>query len=472
MVKKMIATTLVSSMLLGLCGCAAGEKVEEKVEEKAALQVGFGRSDVLFTDPIGLSGGSDPKRISEAVLEPLQFTCVAMTDRKDQTVLLFTQDLQQVVLSFSEPVLQAIAQQTGVPRENILLAATHNHGAASQSMTNTGVKAFHSQYTTAMVKAAVAAMEDRSPATASIGTTNADGYVFVRHYRLENGTCAGANYGDFKSSPIVGHVWEPDTQMQMVRFEREGKKAVLLLNLGSHATFNGSTSMKNLSADFPYYLRQQIEENADVQVAYFLAAAGEQVPSTKIPEESHGLDYKGFGAAVGQLVVDALDNMTPAELGEIQLVHAEHTITVAKGDQEKLELAKEVQKAYREVSTTEALRLSREYGFVHYWEAMKIVEKQSLADTDDIAIAAMTMGDVAITLGSYEMFSANGKYIKENSPYPMTFLITMAMDHNSYIPSQIAYDINCYEAYASKAVAGSGEALAEHYVQILNEMKG
>lgn len=466
MVKKMIATTLVSSMLLGLCGCAAGEKMEEKT----GLQVGFGRSDVLFTDPIALSGGSDPKRIAENVLEPLQFTCVAMTDSADKTVLLMTQDLQQVVTGFSEPVLQAIAQQTGVPRENILLAATHNHAAASQSMANVGVKEFHSQYTAAMVKAAVAAMEDRSPATASVGTTNADGYVFVRHYRLENGTCAGANYGDFKSSPIVGHVWEPDTQMQMVRFEREGKKAVLLLNLGSHATFNGSTSIKNLSADFPYYLRQHIEENADVQVAYFMAAAGEQVPSTKIPEESHGLDYKGFGAAVGQLVVDALDNMTPAKLGDINLVHAEHTITVAKGDQEKLELAKEVQKAYREVSSTEALRLSRQYGFVHYWEAMKIVEKQSLEDTDDIAIAAMTIGDVAITLGSFEMFSANGKYIKENSPYPMTFVITQALDHNSYIPSQIAYDINCYEAYASKAVAGSGEALAEHYVEILKTM--
>ena len=467
--KKFIAITLLAAMLLSLCGCAASGETGGKTQ---GLQVGFGRFDVLFTDPIALSGGSDPNRISDNVLEPLQFTCVAMTDSADNTVLLFTQDLQQVVVSFSDPVLQAISQKLGVPRSNILLASTHNHSGASQSMDNTGVREFHSQYTTAMVKAAEAAMADRSAATMSVGSADAEGYVFVRHYELENGTYAGSNYGDFNSSPIKKHIWEPDTQMQMVRFEREGKKDVLLLNFGCHATFNGSTSLKNLSADFPYPMRQYIEENTDVQVAYFMAAAGEQAPSSKIPERNHGLNYKEFGQAVGKLVVDALASMTPANTGDIQLVHEEHTITVAKGNQEKLEQAKEVQRAYRERGADAATLLSNQYGFVHYWEAMKIVEKQSLEDTDDIAIAAMTVGDVAFTLGSFEMFSDNGKYIKENSPYAMTFVITQALDHNSYIPAQIAYDINCYEAYASKAVAGSGEDLAEHYVQILNEMKG
>lgn len=465
--KKLIAMTLLLAMVLGLCACNGATGGEDKA---AGLQVGFGRSDVLFSEPVALSGGSDPNRISQGALEYLQFTCVAMTDSKGETVLLFTQDMQQVSPSFTNPVLQVISESVGVPQENILVASTHNHAAPSQSMSNVGVKEFHSQYTLAMVTAAENAMADRSPATASIGSAKADGYVFVRHYELENGTYAGANYGNFDSSPIKGHVWEPDTQMQMVRFEREDKKDVLLLNFGCHATFNGSVSMLNLSADFPYPLRQYIEQNADVQVAYFMAAAGEQVPSTKIPEEDHGLDYKGFGQAVGKLVVDALGTMTPVNTGDINLVREDFTITVAKGDQEKLAQAKEVHDVYRTSGSSAAAALADEYGFVHYWEALKIVEKQSLDDTDDIAIAAMTVGDVAFTLGAFEMFSDNGKYIKENSPYATTFVITQALEHNSYIPAQIAYDINCYEAYASKAVAGSGEALAERYVELLKGM--
>lgn len=466
--KKFIAMTLLLVMILGLCACGGQT-------ETVGLQVGFGRSDVLFSEPVALSGGSDPNRISEGALEYLQFTCVAMTDSKGETVLLFTQDLQQVSPSFTNPVLQVISQSVGVPEENILVASTHNHAAPSQSMSNVGVEKFHKEYSLAMVSAAEAAMADRSAVTASVGSANAEGFVYVRHYELENGTYAGANYGNFDSSPIKGHVWEPDTQMQMVRFEREDKKDILLLNLGCHATFNGSTSLKNLSADFPYPLRQYIEQNADVQVAYFMSAAGEQVPNTKIPAEDHGLDYKGFGQAVGKLVVDALATMTPVNTGDINLIREDFTITVDKGDQQKLSQAKEVYDAYRQTGSSLASALAEEYGFVHYWEAMKIVEKQSLDDTDDIAIAAMTVGDVAFTMGAYEMFSANGKYIKENSPYAMTFLITQALEHNSYIPAQIAYDINCYEAFASKAVAGSGEALAERYVELLKgieESKG
>lgn len=469
--KKLIAMMLVLVMILSLCACGGQNQTEDPQTEKAGLQVGFGRVDVLVTQPTALSGGSDPNRISENTLEYLQFTCVAMTDSTEKTVLLFTQDLQQVVPKFTDPVLQVISQTVGVPVENMLVGSTHNHAAPSQSMNNTGVKEFHDQYTKAMLEAAQKALADRSQVTASVGSADATGYVFVRHYELENGTYAGANYGDFNSAPIKGHAWEPDTQMQMVRFEREGKKDILLLNFGCHATFNGSTSMKNLSADFPYPLRQYIEQNADVQVAYFMAAAGEQVPSSKIAELDHKLDYKEFGAAVGKLVVDALDTMTPAKTGDINLIREYHTITVAKGNQDKLAQAMKVKDAYNSTGSTAATALAKEYGFIHYWEALKIVEKQSLNDTDDIAIAAMRMGDIAFTMGAFEMFSANGKYIKENSPYAMTFVITQSLEHNSYIPAQIAYDINCYEAYASKAVAGSGEALAERFVELLKSME-
>ncbi len=459
--KKLITMFLVLAMVLGLCACSGGKAGE------AVLQVGFGRSDVLFSDPVCLSGGSDPNRISTNVFEYLQFTCVALTDGDGKTVLLYTQDLQQISLNFSGPALQQISEKVGVPQENILLASTHNHSAPSQALNNTGVKQFQNEYTTAMVKAAEAAMADRSEVTISIGSAKADGYVYVRHYELENGTYAGANYGDFNSSPIKRHVWEPDTEMQMVRFERADKKDILLLNLGCHATFNGTTSQTNLSADFPYPLRQYIEQNADVQVAYFMSAAGEQVPSTRIPAEDHNLDYNGFGQAVGKLVVDALGAMTPVNTGKINLIREDYTITVNKGDQSKLAQATEVYNLYKSNGSTAASALSKQYGFADKWEAIRIVEKKDLGLTDDVAIAAMTVGDVAFTLGAFEMFSATGKFIKENSPYSMTFLITQALDHNSYIPAEIAYEINCYEAFASKAVKGTAEGIAERYVDIL-----
>lgn len=435
------------------------------------LSVGFGREKITPKTEVYLSGGGNPNRISTGILDDLYITCIALTDAAGETVLIFTQDLQQVSPIFSQPGVDAVAEATGVKKENILIAATHTHSAPGQHLRRHKIKEYWDVYTQGMLAAAKTAMADRAAATVSIGTTHAKGLVFVRHYLLENGTYAGSAYGDFKSAPIAGQTYEAKDIVQLIRFDREGKKSVLMMNLGAHATFNGNIKLTNVSADFPNPTRQYIESNSDCLVAYFLGAAGDQVPRSLYEPINHGLDYVGYGQKLGSYVVDALPAMEQVKAGDLQLKHIVHTAPANKNDMDRLPQAEETYDAFLESGYAGSTPLVKKYGFVSVYEARAICIHSKQADTRDVALAVLAFGDVSMTFGAFEMFGDTGLDIRNRTPYPMTFVVSQSLDTNDYIPAPIGFKLRCYEAYSSHYAPGTAEQIADIYINTLQQLR-
>lgn len=435
------------------------------------LIVGFGREKITPTMEVYISGGGNPKRISTGVLDDLYVTCIAITDRTNNTVLIFTKDMQQVSSPFIDPAVEGIVAATGVPQEKVIIAATHTHSAPGQHLGRHGIKEFQGIYTKGMIQAAVAAMADRSPATVAVGSTHAKGLVFVRHYLLENGTYAGSAYGDFKSAPIQRQAYEAKDIVQMIRFNREGKKDILLMNLGAHGTFNGNIKLTNISADFPGPTREHIEANSDCLVAYFMGAAGDQVPRSRHEPLNHGLEYIGYGQKLGQYVLDAQDSMEIAQAGELQLQRWTLTAKANKNDMDRLSQAEEVYDAFLKGSYKLANPLVKQYGFVSPYEARAICIHSKQGETRDVQLAALSFGDVAMTFGAFEMFGDTGVDIREKSPYPMTFVVSQSLATNDYIPAPIGFKLRCYEAYSSHFAPGTAERITDEYIRVLKEMK-
>lgn len=435
------------------------------------LKVGFGREKITPTMEVYISGGGNPKRISTGILDDLYVTCIAITDETDNTVLVFTEDMQQVSSPFIDPGVEGVVAATGVPKDRIIIAATHTHSAPGQHLGRHGIKDFQQIYTKGMIQAAVTAMADRTPATVSAGVTHAEGLVFVRHYLLENGTYAGSAYGDFKSAPIKQQAYESKDIVQMIRFNREGKKDILFMNLGAHATFNGNIKLTNVSADFPGPAREFIESNSDCLVAYFLGAAGDQVPRSLYEPINHGLEYIGYGQKLGQYVVSALENMKPLRSGALQMQRWTLTAQANKNDMDRLPQAEEVYDAFLEGSYKLANPLVAKYGFVSPYEARAICIHSKQGETRDVQLAALSFGDVAMTFGAFEMYGDTGVDIREKSPYPFTFVVSQSMATNDYIPAPIGFKLRCYEAYSSHYAPGTAEQITDEYIRVLSEMK-
>ena len=438
---------------------------------ETTLKVGFGREKITPTMEVYISGGGNPKRLSTGILDDLYITCIAITDSSDNTVLVFTEDMQQVSSPFIDPGVEGVVEATGIPQENIIIAATHTHSAPGQHLGRHGIKDYQEIYTKGMIQAAVAAMADRTESTVSVGSTHAKGLVFVRHYLLENGTYAGSAYGDFKSAPIKGQAYEAKDIVQMIRFDRAGKKSVLFMNLGAHGTFNGNIKLTNISADFPGPTRAHIEGNSDCLVAYFMGAAGDQVPRSKIEEINHGLEYVEYGQKLGQYVLDALLDMKPVSSGNLLLQRWTLTAKTNKNDMDRLPQAEEVYDAFLEGSYKLANPLVKQYGFVSPYEARAICIHSKQGESRDVQLAALSFGDVAMTFGAFEMFGDTGVDIRTRSPYPFTFVVSQAMATNDYIPAPIGFKLRCYEAYSSHYAPGTAEQITDEYVRVLKEMK-
>ena len=109
-----------------------------------------------------------------------------------------------------------------------------------------------------------------------------------------------------------------------------------------------------------------------------------------------------------------------------------------------------------------------QYGMSSVYHANAIRKRVKMGETETRELRAFRVGPIAFTSGTYEMFCDHAKYVKENSPFDITFVIT---GNSGYIPTEQAYDYGSYESHTGIFAKGTGEALAEAYVKLLNEIK-
>ena len=441
--------------------------------ENNKLQIGFGRASIMPSGVVHLAGGDAAKRRSTWAKDTLYVTCVAF-QQGAQKILVYTMDLITADSANSGAAKTAVSQATGLPEENILINATHTHASVSIRSEWEGVEEYRALFRASMVQAAQDALADLAPATVYYGSIMTERMTFVRHYKLSDGSYAGANFGNFKNGEVVGHSSDADGQLQVIKFAREGKKDVVMTSFGAHGTF-ASTADTYISADFPSPTREYIEANSDCLVAHFIAAAGNQVPSSRIKTEERfdREQYREYGAALGQYALDAMNNMTKLEEAPLKLLT--RTVTYP-ANKEKLHLLPNVDEVVAKAKELgnihkETVALAREKGFSSYFEAIAIRGRSTAPDTRDVCLRTMTIGRLGFIFAPYEMFGTQGMYVKENSPCDMTFVVSCSEGSKGYLPSRLGIQIGCYESCVTQFAPGTAEKLAEDFVSMLNDMQ-
>ena len=455
-------------MLLSLCACG-GSAPEEP--EAPVLKVGYARVDITPQSSVPMGGyGQSSKRMSEGVAYPLYATCVAFTYGEEK-LLLYTQDL--INSYWTGTVRPFIQNATGVPFDRIMICATHTHHTPDQGSKESSIKTWQSLYCTAMVKAAVEALEDCAPATLYGGKTETQGLNFVRHYLLSDGTYGGDNFGDFNANTIVGHATEGDPQMIVLKADREGdKKDIAIVNWQAHpCKTEGGSKNRMLSPDFIAPFRTYFEQETGMHFAYFTGAAGNQNTSTRIQSENNFLDFWGLGKALSDCAREAFKNAKKLEGTGIRSVCEAHEFAVNHSGEEKVAQALEVVALWNATSTTEANVLAREYGFTSVYEASAIRSRPNRPKTDTYELNAIYIGGMAFVTAPYEMFTNPALYVKANSPFETTMVFSCANGSRGYFPTQEAYDYRSYEGTTCYFARGCAEDSAEAMLALLNSLK-
>ena len=434
--------------------------------EKTGLLAGFAKVDMTPDYQVSLGGYGDEKvRLHEMVEEPIYTTCIALTEG-DETILLYTFDILSCKYTVARDIRQEVTKATGIPGEKIFCAATHAHSAPAYGIE----KQFMEDWKVACVKAAKLALADRAPAKILAAKKKFPGMTFVRHVRCADGSFAGANFGRRSAqNPAVGYACEADDQMVLIKFEREGlKKPILMVNWQGHPDCGKQIGRRNMAPSYPAPLRDALSALTGCLVAYFTGADGNMNPDSTIQADAHNLNWREYGVKMAQLAYELMQELQEVEGSGIVTKQEMVEVDIDHSWDPMLEQAKEVYNLWRTVGFQEGNALGRTYGFSTSYQANAIIRRAAMDPTDTLEINAFRVGGIGFTTGTYEMFSESGIFVKENSPFAFTFLLT---GNFTYIPSDGAFNYRCYEADTGYYARGTAEKLAERYVEMLKEIQ-
>lgn len=467
--KRFLCIALALMLVLGLCACGEGGATDED----KGLQAGFGRVNITPKYPVRLAGGAS-ERTSEGFRDISYITCVAVKS-EGQTYLVCTMDFICAEDKFVDPAKGAMSDATGVPVENILMNATHTHsGVAIRTDGWENVDKYRAEFFGWATEAAKKAVEDLSAAEVYSGSSETEGLAFVRHYKCNDGSYAGPNFGSY-SSGAAEHVGKADTDVQVIRFVRpaEDKKDIVMMSFPAHATMNSSTTNIQVSADYPGATRDYIESKSDAQVAFFIAAAGNQVPSSKISNEGSTTDYMVYGQRLGDYVLKVMENMTKVEGTGVVLKTHQFVGKHIKEGLDRLTDAQLVKAEWDLVGrgTTEGSNAAKKHGFSSVYEVSAVLERATTPETKTMDLKVMSIGNIGMIFAPYEMFGETALDIKARSPYDFTFVVTCGEGAMGYMPTPIGFEINSYESHVTDFARGTAEELADTFVNLLTEIK-
>ena len=275
--------------------------------------------------------------------------------------------------------------------------------------------------------------------------------------------------GSYKTnagSDAVAHESVADNEVRTVRFEREGKKDVLMTNWQSH--YMGGLEEGKLSADIFGEFRKVAEKELDCHFAYYSGSSGNLNFNSAIPgERKYGTFEEGAKEFV-RAVKTAIESESEAATGKVVSAHNTYTATVKYDDPERVKLAKEITNTS---DTNKKAELIRKYGFLSKYEASAVVTRSEMGSTKDINFYAVAFGDIAISTAPFEQFDTNGQEVRAASPFKMTFTLSMTNESHNYVPSELAEDHMSYEVSTCRFEKGSGSAFRDEQIRLLNECK-
>ena len=468
--KKLISLLLVLVMAISLCACAgSGEGGEGGSAEAAGgLQIGYAKIDITPDFSVGLGGYSDAEtRRSEGYVTYIYATCVAVT-YDDETILLFTIDNCAASSTVANKIRNVVSPATGISEDKIFVGATHCHSCPSLTTSDDAGAKYYQLLLDATVKGATEALADRAAAKMEAGTQEIPGMNFVRHYEMADGTYAGSNFGDF-SKQIVGHATKNDPGLVLVKFDREGdKKDVLMVNWQAHPDRGSEIGRNLIAASWVGPLRDELESLCGMNVAYFTGASGNQNMDSNIPTDKHNLEWDAYGLKMGQLVNEALSCLQPVTGSGIKTYGQMFEVDIDHSWDHMLDAANEVYALWKSTNKSAGDALGKQYGFTSSYQSRAIKSRAAMGETATLEVNAFCIGGVGFTTGTYEMFSTNAMFVKENSPFAVTFLMT---GNSGYIPSEQAFEYRCYEADTGYYAKGTAEKLADNYVKMLQDIK-
>lgn len=435
-----------------------------------ALEAGVATCDI--TPPAGYRmSGYFRERLSTGTANPLMAKALVLK-QGDVRAAIVSCDLIGLSLDVSSRARSEASRKTGIPAENILLAATHTHtgplycGALRKRFHDSAVAKhgtdpceavdYPKELAAKLAQTIADAASALKPMSLAAGTCEQQGLSFNRRFHMKDGPVR-FNPGVLNPNIVraAGPI-DPQVGVVMVR-DAAGKPRAALVNFALHLDTVGGTQY---AADYPYFLEQGLREawGDGFTLLFGTGTCGDinHVDVTK--KERLKTDHIGRTLAETVKAADLTAIATPSLAVRREIVRA----PLQAYDAEKKAWARE---AIQKVGT-------RELSFLEQVEASKVLAiEMREGDTLPIEVQVFRLSkDVALVGLPGEVFVDLGLAIKQASPFATTLVVELCHDAPGYIPTQKAFKEGSYETVNSRVAPGGGEMMAEAAVRLLKAL--
>ncbi len=445
-------------------------------------RIGYERIDITPWESVPLAGAGDSsRRMSKCIRSRLYASCFAITDEADTTVILMTIDLQRADYETCGIVIPMISKMTGVPEDNILISGTHTHaGPDLFNKDHPAIKRYKEVLYQRLTHCAALAMTDRKEADVYIGQVEAERFNFTRHYwavhkKTGERISVGDNHNDSwdVNGGITGHTTQSDPTVHIIKIVRDYCKDLVLVNFRAHGHLCTTGQHWEISSDWIDNLRTEFEKRTDSFLSYFQGASGNQNAYSRIHEEERTRDGMTYGRLLAAKILEGMEEMTLLEPALIKTKQVDLKIEFDYPDDERRELANRVNKYLAETGDRNgATEMALELGFFSHHHCYTVGHARRMDPSDEVLETyAVTLGDLAIVTAPSEMFDTLSMYVEEHAPFKKVLVFGYTNGITGYIPTKQAFEYHCYEVDCCLMKPGTSEQLADHFVDMLKELR-
>jgi hypothetical protein len=401
--------------------------------DKDNLRAGAAKVDITpaADSALQMSGYAGRTEGFKGIHDDLNVRAIVVADGTVQAAIISC-EIIGLADTFWQKATDRITRETGIARENILLASVHTHAAPSTGVYDRGPLApaqavYVARLEDAVVESVRAAKSRLQPARIGFGWGTAKVNMNRRARNGEGGWMLGNN----PDGPS-------DKTVAVIKFaSASGEPLAIFSNYGVHGTVMGPGNLQ-ISSDLPGATSRFVEKHygGNVVSPWTSGTAGDQDPIYRT-----GTDFQNviaLGAILGEQVVKAADGL---EMTSRARIRGMQRVVTCPGKR-----------------TVQAPSRGREYKFED-------------SDPVNIRLSLLVINEIAITGVSGEVFTNIGLRLKKESPFNRTIMLTHCNGSSGYLPDDEAYDQVSYEVVTTRAKRGCAEnAIVDGLVAMMREL--
>jgi len=390
--------------------------------DNGVLRAGAARIEI--TPPEGaalpMSGYAARREGFKGIHDRLYVRAIVVDDGATQAALVAA-DLSAISDSLWDRLSARIAAETKIPRDQILLAATHTHagpslGKSTDDDASAKAAAYLAEVEHSFVEAVRQAQAKLQPARVGAGTGKANVNVNRRARTAKGGLWLGRD----PDGPS-------DKTLAVVKLEAlSGDPIAIFMNYGVHGTVLGPKNYQ-VSGDLPGAAARFVEQQfADKVVALWTSgAAGDQAPIYSRAETYD--DVAVLGQILGEEAVRVARDLRMSDRARIRGLQKVVTCPGQK-----------VPPGPRRINP-------QEYKFED-------------AGPVGIRLSLLMINHVAITGVSGEVLTMIAQRLKKESPFSHTIMVTNCNGSSGYLPDDASYRQISYEIVSARVKPGCAES--------------